>query len=157
VNDDVLIGISLLSKNADCNREEICLVGLGLLRPAFIAGVVALVSGLMAGASTAEIKVTTRLVLLNVSVHDRGGRPVDNLSKTDFEVTDGGRPHTIALFSVDRLAPGPTGAPATTLPRNIVTNRPVNQVGVPASVTVVLIDTYNTKVIDQEYTNRQLL
>jgi VWFA-related protein len=106
----------------------------------------------------AEIKVTTRLVLLNVLVHDRSGRPVDSLSKTDFEVTDAGRPQTIALFSVDQLAPGSAGAPpTTTLPRNIVTNRPVGQVGVPASVTVVLVDTYNTKLTDQGYANRQLI
>jgi hypothetical protein len=108
-----------------------------------LASSVAVVSGLLAQTSTqapAQIKVTTRLVLLNVLVHDRSGRPVGDLSKTDFAVTDAGRPQTISLFSVDQLAPGPAGAPpATTLPRNIVTNRPRNAVWSPLDSTKLAI------------------
>jgi len=115
-----------------------------------------------AGSSTspdgaaARVEVTTRLVLLNVLVHHHGGAPVDGLSKDDFEVTDAGRPQSINAFSVNQLS-APNTRPAGTLPRNVVTNRPTRQEGAPPSVTVVLIDSYNRKVIEQEYVKRELL
>lgn len=145
----------------------------------FASGV-ALVSGLLAQTSTqipavtgaavpstspehtaqspATFKVTTRLVLLNVLVHDHHGHPVGDLSKADFEVTDAGRLQTINLFSVDQFPHGSTGTPpGKTLPANVVTNRPPTQLGIPFSVTVLLIDTYNTKLTDQGYAKRQLI
>ncbi len=108
--------------------------------------------------SVPTIKVITRLVVLNVLVHDRHGRPVGDLSKADFEVTDAGRRQTVSLFAVNRLAVAPSGTSlAETLPRNIATNRPLTQAGIPASVTVVLIDQYNTDLIDQVYVKRQVI
>ena len=92
--------------------------------PLRFASTLALVSGLLAQTSTqvpavtgaagpstapeeptARIKVTTRLVVLNVLVHDRGGKPAGGLTKADFEVTDAGRPQTINVFSANQLPP----------------------------------------------------
>ena len=111
-----------------------------------------------AAQSPAKFKVTTRLVLLNVLVHDHGGHPIGGLSKTDFEVTDAGRPETISLFSVNQFTHASTGTPPDrTLPPNVVTNWPTGRVGAPVGVTVVLIDKYNTKLMDQARVKRQLI
>jgi VWFA-related protein len=103
------------------------------------------------------IKVTTRLVQVNVVVHDHGGKPVAGLTKDDFEIKDAGKVQKISLFSVDQLLANPAaGGPVQTLPPNFVTNRPMGRSGGPANVTVVLIDTYNTSLTDQAYANQQL-
>ena len=108
--------------------------------------------------SAPSIKVTTRLVVLNVLVHDHSGHPVSDLSKNDFDVADAGRQQTVRLFSVNHLATEASGPPvAKALPRNIATNRPLTQEGVPASITVVLIDQYNTNLMDQAYAKGQIL
>lgn len=108
--------------------------------------------------SAATIKVITRLVVLNVLVHDRNGRPVGDLSKADFEVTDAGRRQTVSVFTVNRIALEPPGtSSAQTLPRNIATNRPLTQAGESTSVTVVLIDQYNTDLIEQADAKRGVI
>jgi len=45
------------------------------------------------------IKVDTELVNLNVRVVDRNNRPVNNLSKADFRITEDGTPQSIEFFS----------------------------------------------------------
>jgi VWFA-related protein len=96
--------------------------------------------------------------VLNVLVHDRTGHPVGDLSKSDFEVTDAGRRQTVSVFTVNRLALEPSGTSLPkTLPRNIATNRPLTQVAEPASVTVVVIDQYNTELIDQVHVKREVI
>jgi VWFA-related protein len=107
--------------------------------------------------SGGTIKVTTRLVQVNVLVHDHNGKPVGGLTKADFEIKDAGKVQKISLFSVDQLLANPAaGVPVQTLPQNFVTNRPMSLSGGPANVTVVLIDTYNTNLTDQAYANQQL-
>ncbi len=113
--------------------------------------------------SPPTIKVTTRLVQINVLVHDRHGNPVGDLTKDDFEVTDEGKTQPITLFSIESLAPASgAGTPgkvqqAPVMARNEVTNRPQRQAGVPTSVTVLLLDMYNTKITDQMSTRRQIV
>lgn len=113
--------------------------------------------------SAAPLKVTTRLVQVNVLVHDHHGNPVPDLTKADFELTDNGKPQSIALFSVDTMnpsngsLPGLARVPQPVMPRNVVTNRPERQANAPTSVTVLLLDMYNTKLTDQMYARRQLV
>src|SRR5438445_10004849 len=102
------------------------------------------VAPLLAAQSTAPsstIKVTTRLVQINVLVHDHHGVPIEDLKKEDFELSDSGKAQTIALFTVDSLVTGrPQTAAQPVMPRNMVTNRPARQENVPTSVTVLLMD-----------------
>lgn len=105
--------------------------------------------------AAAKIEVTTRLVTLNVLVHDRRRHPVGGLSKSDFEVADAGRAQAISVFSVNHLLP-PDTQPAASLPRNIVANRPTLPAGVAADVTVILVDSYNTSATEQAQAKSQL-
>jgi len=65
-----------------------------------------------------EVKFTAsaNLVIVNVGVKDRGGRPVENLKATDFEVLEDGKPQKIAVFEYQRLEeaaePPPVAQPA---------------------------------------------
>ena len=107
------------------------------------------------------IKVTTRLVQLSVVVHDHHGRPVSDLTKDDFEVVDQGKKQAIRLFTVDTLTPatpaGPNAPAQAFFPRNVVTNRPARQAGAPTSITVLLLDFYNTHLTDQMYARKQII
>src|SRR5215813_550741 len=65
-----------------------------------------LVSSLLTQDSGAQqnptIKATTRLVVLNVVVTDRLGRPVSNLKKEDFSVFENGRLQSVDTFEASR-------------------------------------------------------
>jgi VWFA-related protein len=99
------------------------------------------------------IRTSTRLVQVDVVVHDKAG-PVRNLSKDDFYLTDRGRPQTISIFSIES-APEPQ--PATrSLAASTFSNRQPH-VGAPTSVTAILLDGLNTRFEDQAHAKSQLL
>jgi VWFA-related protein len=56
------------------------------------------------------LKVTTHLVVLNVVVTDKKGKPVTNLSKDDFSVLENGQPQTISTFEPAAQPGGAEGA-----------------------------------------------
>src|SRR5579885_112124 len=118
-------------------------------------------SSQMRGASSVTspaptLTVTTRLVQINVLVHDHHGRPIGDLTKDDFVVTDQGKPPTTRLFTIDKRLATPSIASSGVMARKVVTNRPTQTAG-QGSVTVLLLDFYNTKLTDQMYARRQLI
>jgi len=101
------------------------------------------------------VRVTTRLVQVNVIVNDRHGNPVTGLSQKDFSLLDNGKPQEIRVFSAETSLPStPAGTP---LPPDTYTNRPEEQMNIPASVTVILLDALNTDFADQVLTRKQVL
>ncbi|HWR51332.1 MAG TPA: hypothetical protein VN428_09510, partial [Bryobacteraceae bacterium] len=50
------------------------------------------------GSAQETIRVTTRLVQVNVVVTGNGGRPAAGLAREDFELLDEGRPQEIRTF-----------------------------------------------------------
>jgi VWFA-related protein len=102
---------------------------------------------------TAQIRVTTRLVEVNVIVRDKNG-PVRGLAKADFEIFDRGKARPIAFFSENSAD---AARPAEPLPPNVFTNRPERRGVDPASATVILFDAVNTPVKDQLRSRKQFL
>ncbi len=98
------------------------------------------------------IRVHTRLIQLNVLVHDRNG-PVVDLAKEDFTVFDRGKQQRIAIFNIYRAPAGAT--PIKALPPGVFSNRLEERPDVPRSVTVLLFDTVNTDFADQSYARNQ--
>ena len=100
------------------------------------------------------IRTSTRLVQVNVVVHDKNG-PVSDLTKADFVLNDRGRPQTIAVFSVEskRDSPRPGQPP---LPPNTFSNQGERPSGA-MSATVVLLDRLNTRFEDQARANQQFI
>src|SRR5713226_7239352 len=100
------------------------------------------------------IRVTTRLVQVNVVVHDKKGEPLSDLKKEDFTILDRGKEQKVAVFAVDSIDAPPKAWP--TLPPNIFSNR-VQRVDTPTSTTVILFDGLNTRFQDQAYARKQIV
>jgi len=112
---------------------------------------------------TPVIKVTTRLVQVNVVVHDKKGEPVTDLKKEDFVLYDKGQEQSIKLFSME------TNKPITEtmqpLPEGVFANREWNKAGssggrasaLPNAVTVILLDALNSRFQDQHAAKQGLI
>jgi len=99
---------------------------------------------------------STRLVQINVVVHDRDGRPVADLKKEDFTVYEQGKPQPIAFFSMDSAASTAAPPPAP-LPVDVFTNALAQRGGTPTSITIILLDLVNTSWADQHAARDGLL
>src|SRR5688572_1457407 len=96
------------------------------------------------------IRSTTSLVQVNVIAVGRDGRPVTDLTKEEFVVTEGGKRQVIASFNVHS---GTGTASSVKLPDNVFSN----YLGVPPSVTAILLDGVNTEGRDRVYARRQVI
>jgi VWFA-related protein len=117
---------------------------------------------LAAGASAQEqpelvLKSTTRLVQVSAIVHTKKGEPVTDLKQEDFQIFDNGKPQKISFFQEESNAILPGPADTQKLPPNTFTNRLEQKSGVPASVTVILLDALNTRITDQQYAKQQVI
>lgn len=100
-------------------------------------------------------RVTTRIVILNVVVHDKSGAAVKGLKGEDFTILDSGKKQKVAVFSVE----APTIVPPRPqpLPTGTFSNRVGDQGVVPTSVAVILLDALDTKIEDQVYARGQVI
>jgi VWFA-related protein len=99
------------------------------------------------GADT-TLRVTTRLVNVNVVVTDALGNPVKDLTQDDFTPLDDGQPQKIAFFSAidNERATSTSSLPGP----DSYTNRPTDY-GAPPSSTILLFDTLNSRWTSQGY------
>lgn len=71
---------------------------------------------------TFKFETTTRLVVVNISVRDKDGNPVEGLKASDFTVTEDGKPQQVKVFEYQRLEDtvlpeiAPAAAPAAPAP-----------------------------------------
>jgi Ca-activated chloride channel homolog len=75
------------------------LAGVGLLPSSFSL----LASSLLTSQERPTFKAESELVVLHVSVRDRGGRYISGLDRDAFTVIDDGKPQTLAMFSADEV------------------------------------------------------
>ena len=54
-----------------------------------------------------RITVTTNLVIVNVDVRDKDGKPIEGLRPSDFTVLEDGKPQKISVFEYQRLETAP--------------------------------------------------
>ena len=100
--------------------------------------------------SAPKMRVTTRLVLIDVVVYDKQNQYVTNLTSADFTLRDHGKPQKISIFSNEHA--GESRAeyvpPPPPLPPRVFTNRPAfhRPEGPP---TILLLDGLNTTAGDQ--------
>jgi VWFA-related protein len=59
-------------------------------------------------------KATSNLVIVDVIVRDKSGKPIENLGKQDFTLLEDGKPQPISVFELQRLSSEP--APAVPAP-----------------------------------------
>jgi VWFA-related protein len=122
-----------------------------------------LLSPALAKAQT--LHAETRVVQIDVVVVDSSGKPVEGLTKQDFEVRDEGKPRPIDLFNTtfnsNRIAeavanaPSPSSAPS--LPPHIFSNRNPAPPVVSGHSTVLVLDQINAYLEDAAYARGQVL
>jgi len=78
-------------------------------RKSACAALVALLVGAFSlGAQDVPTFITnTKLVVINVSVKDKAGKPITNLTKDDFQISEDGTPQKLAVFDVQELSGEP--------------------------------------------------
>jgi VWFA-related protein len=105
------------------------------------------------GGQETTIKSEVQLVLIDVVVTSGNGRPVGNLPKSIFQITEDGQPQAIAAFEEHKYVP--TGRiPLPPMPPNVFTNYPTSQK--TDSVNVFLLDALNTQNPDQAFVRGQM-
>ncbi len=108
--------------------------------------------------SPPTIRTNAELVVVDVVVTDSAHRPVRGLKAGDFALTENGAPQTLKHFE-EHTALTPADAtkfpPMPALPRGVFTN----YTPAPASgaVDLLLLDTLNTPLADQDFMRHQLL
>jgi len=103
---------------------------------------------------SATIRISTRLVQISVTVHDKNG-PVSGLKKSDFTILEQGKSRSVSLFSVTAAESQVQKAPP--LPPNTFSNYIEHHASRPSTVTVILFDTLNTPAENQIYARQELL
>jgi VWFA-related protein len=99
--------------------------------------------------------VDTRLVVIDVVVTDKQGRPVTGLKKEDFSLKENGKDQTIKAFEAHMPLTQQPALPKFNLPPDTYTNVPLQ--AVESSVNIVLFDLMNTPFTDQPYARAQML
>jgi VWFA-related protein len=112
------------------------------------------------GSEQPIVRVTTRLIQLNVVAQDRHGNPVTDLTKDDFVLKDAGKEQKISVFSMERSEAASASnvgghvVAGQTLPPGTFTNRVERKIG---AVTVILFDRLNTSLADSVRAKEQLV
>jgi VWFA-related protein len=97
----------------------------------------------------------TRLVIVDVVVTDKHGKPVTDLKKSDVTLLEDGKPQQVQLFEPHIPRAQPKQLPKIDLPPNQYTNFPMQSPG--SSLNIILFDTVNTPIADQAYARRQMI
>jgi VWFA-related protein len=105
-------------------------------------------------AGVSAIKVTARLVVLDVVVTDASGKPVDNLTGKDFKVYEDGRQQQIRSIQPPSAHMLPPGGEAAGAKEVFDPARPAN-FGL-SSVNVILLDEANTHFADSSFARREI-
>jgi VWFA-related protein len=119
----------------------------------------ALIGAAHAAPQTADVPPATtlhaeaRVVQIDVVVTDSHGKPITDLTKMDFTISDNGKPRGIDIFSINRSEtdPGPSApaapalqaTPGQHLPPNTFSNRNVVPPNLPGHSTVIVLDQVN--------------
>ena len=106
------------------------------------------------GAVGPTLRVTGRLVVIDVVVTDAGGNPVSGLLKEEFRVFEDGKPQAISVFE-EHTGMAPAAITPPVLPAHTFSNFP--RADAPDSLNVVLLDALNTPIQDQAFVHREIL
>ena len=109
----------------------------------------------LACAASQTLRVTTRLVVVNVVAHNKKGEPVTGLRRSDFTILDDGKPQQIKVFSVESWQTAPKAA--APLPPNIFSNRVARDGSLPINVAVILLDGTSTSFADSVFARNEVI
>ena len=91
------------------------------------------------------LRATSRLVVLDVVVTGKSSKPAPNLTKDDFTILEDGKPQTIASFERPQEHKYKLSTAST------AGNQRNESASVSPALTILVIDTLNTQILDQAY------
>ncbi|HEY6307252.1 MAG TPA: VWA domain-containing protein [Candidatus Angelobacter sp.] len=108
-------------------------------------------------APAAVLRVTTRLVVVDVVAADKRGQAVADLKAEDFTLLEDGKPQQIRVFSFEHPPlPGASFVPkALNLPPHVFTNIPTYNAS--NTLNIILLDGLNTTLPNQAYARQQMI
>jgi VWFA-related protein len=144
-------------------RKIVPIIGAYLCAALMICAPLASHPFLQAATQTPAVRVSTKLIEVNVIVQDSKGEPVSGLTKDDFAVYDKGKRQEIAFFSeetnesVSTRSSAAAASPSPAVGTATFTNRVTTKNGGAPSITVILLDALNTQFTDMSYARAQVL
>src|SRR5258707_859727 len=109
----------------------------------------------VASEPAAVLKVTTRLVVVDVIATDRKGLPLTDLKAEDFSLQEEGTEQKVRVFSFQQPSQTETLTAPVKLPANMVSNIPTYQAS--KTMCVLLLDGLNTDLISQKYVRQEMI
>jgi VWFA-related protein len=101
------------------------------------------------------LRVSSRAVLVDLVVTDHKGKPVRDLKRDDFTVTEQGKPQTISFFEEHKAGQQAAPVQMPKLPPNVFSNFSPNPL--PPAVNVLLLDSFNTRMESQSFLHTQAM
>jgi VWFA-related protein len=105
--------------------------------------------------SATTLRLTSRAVLVDVIVSDSSGKPVTQLSRDAFSVTEQGKPQAISFFEENGNTPPARSVEMPKMPPDVFTN--FSPFPEPPAVNVLLLDSLNTRMENQSNVHQQAL
>ena len=99
-------------------------------------------------------QTSVRAVVVDLSVTDSNGRPVQGLRKQDFQVFEDSKPQEITFFQ-EYTGALPGEIKQLTLPQHVFSNALRRESA--SSINILLLDALNTPLHDQSYVHRELV
>src|SRR6266849_947522 len=112
-------------------------------------------SSQVASEPAAVLKVTTRLVVVDVVATDRKGLPLTDLKAEDFSLQEEGTEQKVKVFSFQQPSQTETPTAPVKLPANMVSNVPTYQAS--RTLSVLLLDGLNTDLVNQKYVRQEMI
>lgn len=111
------------------------------------------------GDASPVLRVSVRLIQVNVIAEDKNGKPVNDLKKEDFTILDQRQPQQISLFALQSSPASPLSsldAPSAA-PTNFFSNHVQSSPEGANSVTVIMLDAINTSFQDLYFAKSQVI
>jgi VWFA-related protein len=106
------------------------------------------------------LRLTSRLVYVDVVVRDRSGQVVQGLTQQDFKVEEDGKPQKAEFFeahSLKQAAPAPGRQPPAPTAAQLFYTNIANREAASGAINIILFDLLNTPRSDLLYARKQLL
>jgi VWFA-related protein len=104
-----------------------------------------------------SVKVTTRLVIVDVVAHDKKGHAITDLEATDLRILEDGKEQPIRSFVFQHggQPAEQTAQEAAALPANMVSN--ARKYSPNTALNVVLLDSLNSNLLNQAYVRTEMV
>lgn len=101
------------------------------------------------------LHITSRIVYVDVVVHDSSSHLVRGLTQKDFQVSEDGQPQQVDYFVAHSYDLGVAHPVPPPHPKNQFSNVPISEPG--GAVNMILFDLVNTDPQDQQFARKQML